>query len=448
MTSEQLSKTAYIKIKKTDDLDKLGKDLMKLFENGFRYVFIDEVTLLEDFIDCASLLSDIYACMGMKIVLSGTDSLGFWMATHQELYDRARMIHTTYIPYAEHSYLLGINSIDDYMRYGGTLRAGELDFEDDSINAYEATFRDNEVTRQYIDTAIAKNIQHSLACCEGGKYFHHLIELYEEDELTGAINRVIEDMNHRFIRSVFTKDFISNDLHMTAKNMRSSQINIMDLIDEARITRKLMGILDIHNDERNNVSISNSHIAEIKEYLRALELIAEYQVVRAEAEAEPLNNIVFTQPGLRYCQAEALAYLLFQDELANENMISIYSVIAERILEEVRGRMLEEIVLLETIKASRKNHAVFKLQFAAGEYDMVIFDKAAGCCDIYEIKHSDQIVPQQYRFLMDEELNQKTEKRVAPIRNRIVLYRGEDVELENGVLYRNVEKYLKNLQRK
>ena len=33
----------------------------------------------------------------MKIVLSGTDSLGFWLAMDEELYDRAKAIHTTFI---------------------------------------------------------------------------------------------------------------------------------------------------------------------------------------------------------------------------------------------------------------------------------------------------------------------------------------------------------------
>lgn len=32
---------------------------------------------MEDFIEGAALFSDIYASSGMKIVLSGTDSLGF-----------------------------------------------------------------------------------------------------------------------------------------------------------------------------------------------------------------------------------------------------------------------------------------------------------------------------------------------------------------------------------
>lgn len=64
--------TAYIKIMSTDNMAKLNRDLKSLQDNGFKYIFIDEVTLMEDFIDSASLFSDVYAMNGMKIVLSGT----------------------------------------------------------------------------------------------------------------------------------------------------------------------------------------------------------------------------------------------------------------------------------------------------------------------------------------------------------------------------------------
>ena len=103
MTKEDLSRIAYIKARRTDNMAMMNRDLKKLFNAGFRYVFIDEVTLMEDFIDSAALFSDVFATMGMKIVLSGTDSLGFWLAMDEELYDRAKSIHTTFIPYREYS---------------------------------------------------------------------------------------------------------------------------------------------------------------------------------------------------------------------------------------------------------------------------------------------------------------------------------------------------------
>ena len=133
-------------------------DLKTLWENGYRYVFLDEVMLMSDFIDSASIFSDIYAMMGMKIVLSGMDSLGFWLTLTQELYGRAYTIHTTFIPFREYSRLLDIHDIDEYIRCGGTLKAGELAFDDPDALAFDAAFRDDETTRQYIDTAVCNNI--------------------------------------------------------------------------------------------------------------------------------------------------------------------------------------------------------------------------------------------------------------------------------------------------
>ena len=113
-------------------------------------------------------------------------------------------------------------------------------------------------------------------------------------------------------------------------------------------------------------------------------------------------------------------------------------------LEEVRGRMMEDIVLLETIKAADKHHRVFKLQFAASEFDMVTYDEKENICEIFEIKHSTEIVPQQYRHLIDEEKCKQTEHRYGPITGKTVLYRGENRVIE-GIQYQNVEEYLRNI---
>ena len=450
MTKENLSRTAYIKARRNDNMAMMNRDLKKLFDAGFRYVFIDEVTLMEDFIDSAALFSDVFAAMGMKIVLSGTDSLGFWLAMNQELYDRAKPIHTTFIPYREYSRLLGIDSIDEYIRYGGTLRAGELAFDDEDVNAQDASFRDNESTRRYIDTAICRNIQHSLACYEAGGHFRHLYSLYEAGELTSAINRIIEDMNHRFLISVLTDDFRSHDLRLTAANLRKERdpekrTDVLDRIDTEAITRRLMELLDIRNKEEQSIGITPAHIAEIKQYLSALELIVDCPIETTEPETKPLEHILFTQPGMRYCQAQALVHVLLKDPQFSELSEYEKTRVTDRILEEVRGRMMEDIVLLETMKAADRDHRIFKLQFEVGEFDMVIYDQKENCCDIFEIKHSSTQVPLQYRHLMDEDKCRRTEKRFGTIRGRYVLYRGEDIQMENGVQYRNVESYLKEL---
>ena len=447
MTAVQASHTAYIKARSTDTMADINQDLTSLATLGYKYILLDEVTLMRDFIDSAALFSDVYAAQGMKIVLSGTDSLGFWFALDQELYDRAITIHTTYIPFREHSRLLGINSIDEYIRYGGTLRAGELGFDDEDVNAEYASFRDDESTRRYIDTAICKNIQHSLSCCEAGGHFRHLQSLYEAKELTSAINRIIESMNHEFLVSVLADDFKSHDLGSSAQILRDSRnesrrTDILDRVDREAVTKRLMELLDIRNKEDQTIGITQAHVAEIKEYLKALDLIIDCPIETTVAATAPVEHVLFTQPGMRYSQAQALVHSLMKDAVFSSMPEFEKKRISERILEEVLGRLMEEIVLLETVKTAGKKHRVFKLQFGRGEFDMVVYDTDANTFDAYEIKHSKEAVPEQYRVLMDAERCSAAENRFGKLLKRIVLYRGTAFTESNGVEYRNVEKYL------
>ncbi|WP_305151562.1 AAA family ATPase [uncultured Dubosiella sp.] len=450
MKKEDFVRSAYIKLRMTNSMDQLTRDLDRLYQAGYRYIFLDEVTLMKDFIDCAALLSDVYVPMGMRIVLSGTDSLGFWLASDNELYDRERTFHTTFIPYREYSRLLGIDSIDEYIRYGGTLRAGEVDFDDEDLQEEGIAFRDDESTRRYIDTAICKNIQHSLANLEFGQYFGHLRDLYEANELTGAINRIVEDMNHEFVVRVLTRPFLSHDLRITARNLKRERnperrMNILNEMDQASVTASLMKILEIRNQEEQKIGITKSHGAQIKKYLEALDLIVSCPIEYGLPDVEAQERVLFTQPGMRYCQAQALVYTLMKDERFQQLDYDTISFVTERLLQEVRGRMLEDIVLLETMKALGKNYKVFKLMFASGEFDMVVLNQKEGRCAIYEIKHSQQCVFEQARHLRDEEKLRLTTPRFGKLAGRYVLYLGQDMDTDDGIRYRNVETFLKNL---
>ncbi len=79
---------------------------------------------------------------------------------------------------------------------------------------------------------------------------------------------------------------------------------------------------------------------------------------------------------------------------------------------------------------------------------MVVYDNEHDCCKIYEVKHSGQQAPSQYRHLLDKEKCRLTERRFGQITERTVLYRGENTQLENGVKYLNVEEYLQTLDEK
>lgn len=426
LSESDFNKAAFIQVTSKDSLSDIDEDLRLLEKNGYKYVFLDEMTLMEDFIEGSALFSDIYASSGMKIVLSGTDSLGFAFSKEEQLYDRCIMLHTTFIPYREFENVLGIYGIDEYIRYGGTMSLGGINY-----NA-STPFSNIKDTEEYINTSIAKNIQHSLKMYQYRGHFRQLLDLYEKGELTNVINRVVEDMNHRFTKSVVER--------ITANNLLGDRVDSLNL---DKVTLGIKNMLDILNKEEQSVDISDVHMTQIKEYLAILDLIKEIDLEYLPEVNQKSKIIVVTQPGLRYAQAEAIVENLLLDEKFQELDVKKRTYILERLLSEIRRRMMEDIVLLET-KLAKKDKHVFKLQFPIGEFDMVVQDPKTLSCEIYEIKYSKERTREQYRHINDEEKCVMTTHRYGNITGRYVIYRGENTEVDT-IQYLNVEDYLKSL---
>ena len=443
-----IEKTAYIKVQTTDDMSRLTKDLKVLFELGYRYVFIDEITLLNDFIDTAAVLSDVFSMMGMKIVVSGTDSLGFAMANRDELYDRSVTIHTSFIPFREYARLLNIRSVDSYIEYGGTLKMENMSFDDPDAAFDEVAFRDDESTRKYIDTAISRNIQHTLKNDHYGEYFNQLRELYEKGELTNVINRIVQHMNHRFVLRVVEDEFKSHDFgsakELLLHDLPAERATVLYDVNEKQILERLKAIIEVKEKSETTVPITQEHIDKVKKYLLMLDLIV--NCPERYESGKQAEHIVFSQPGMRYAIAKALVYSLMQDAYFASIPEADKAYITGKILDDVKGRMLEDIVLLEVCKAAPSAMEAFKFKFdAGGEFDMVIYDKTSQNCRIYEIKHSAKVNEKQTLHLRDAEKCQIVEKRFGPISGKFVLYRGKDTFAE-GVQYLNVENFLCGLK--
>lgn len=76
---------------------------------------------------------------------------------------------------------------------------------------------------------------------------------------------------------------------------------------------------------------------------------------------------------------------------------------------------------------------------------MLVYDRKENHCAAFEIKHSRQAVPEQARHLRDAEKCALTERRFGKLVGKYVLYLGQATEMEDGVVCRNVEKFLKEL---
>ena len=78
--------------------------------------------------------------------------------------------------------------------------------------------------------------------------------------MTNAINRIVEDMNHRFTIEVLTRNFKSNDLGISAKNLRKDRekpTDIPDRIDIAKVNETLKSLLEIRDNEEQSVEIQD-----------------------------------------------------------------------------------------------------------------------------------------------------------------------------------------------
>ena len=91
----------------------------------------------------------------------------FIFSEDEELYDRCFMLHTTFIPYREFAHVLGIEGIDRYIRYGGTMSRGGIYY-----NHSGMTFASEESTNEYVNSSIARNIQRSLKNYQAGNHLN------------------------------------------------------------------------------------------------------------------------------------------------------------------------------------------------------------------------------------------------------------------------------------
>ena len=308
----------------------------------------------------------------------------------------------------------------------------------------EVAFRDDESTRKYIDTAISRNIQHTLKNDHYGEYFNQLRELFDKGELTNVINRIVENMNHRFVLRVVQEEFKSHDFgsakELLLHDFPKDHSTVLYNVNKAEIIKRLKEIIEIKEKNETTIEVTQEHVNKVKRYLLMLDLIVNCSERYESGRQE--EHIVFSQPGLRYAIAKSLIHALKQDAYFNSISEKDKAYITSKILDDVKGRMLEDIVLLEVYKAAPHTTEAFKFKFdSGGEYDLVIYDTHKHNCKLYEIKHSSQIAAKQTRYLRDAEKCEIIENRFGKIIGKYVLYRGENT-IVDGIQYQNVEQFL------
>ena len=201
-----LAQAVYMWITPARTTEDLEFDLDQLYAQGYRYVFIDEVTSIYFFQSTSAILSDVYAMQGMKIVVTGANSLKLWEALSGELYGRARVIHTTGITFREYARLLGADDMEKVLHIGGTMKLGRRARDSRVTREEETPFANLETTRRYVDAAIGMNLHYSVTIDNRNSPLWRLNQLEANGELTIAANRLIRLENLRFLRAALNRN--------------------------------------------------------------------------------------------------------------------------------------------------------------------------------------------------------------------------------------------------
>jgi len=448
MSQADKAKAVYIDCREETSIDDLYSVLEHYYDNGSRYFFIDEITMLKDFQPFSNILADIYSAKkDAKIVIAGTDSLGIKLAARSALFDRIIPIHTSYVSFPEFERLLNKHDIDEYVEFGGTLTTEQ--------------YKDYQAAEEYSNSAIVENILHSLEKHEEviRRRYATLTELYDKNELTSVIQKMLNRYSHNITLKAIARMYKNAALYSTLIEQDSVSLKPFKtlLLNPAEINSITKEALHIKDNDETSTNLLPADLDELKTYLLSIEILMRIPYKESFNRGIIGNDIeIITQPGMMYSQTERLLDILSDNATWIEkcSIDSIYEF-TSRAKNFTLGILLEDLILIEAYKQFQKfdnkryyvsNLSVdvpFDNNVIYGEADLIIFDKEKNEVVLFEIKHSNQIVYQyQTKHLTSEAFLSYVEENFGKVTGRYVVYKGA-TDNSNDIPYLNVEEYLK-----
>ncbi len=447
---------AFYEVQENDTMVDIEETLFDASKQGIKVICFDEITKADDFITNSASLADVFAKKDMRIIVTGTDSLSFVLATNHELYGRAYEINTTYIPFAEHAEVLDTNDMDDYIQFGGLMCKGK-DIGDKFIYDYNSALK-------YLDSAVSENIVNSLKKNNGDSYLEEL----SKKELQTIIEKLVE-----IYSGSFNKKSIQNKLTKVSVNYPIKFL--ANLIDDDLIRPITSNNREIAKDFAETINadteiktqINAEMITELKNYLTDLNLVSVTSTVKFRYNEEGWNSekpeyeYYIIQPAIKFNHLlkgkDFFKNAPYYNKLSNLEKDFLETKLEEKIF----GDMLEQIVLFDTSKAlnvnlvrfDKKKYEVYKPSFIVnnqkkGEFDMLIYDTNRYKYWGFEIKHTTMPFIAQEKHLQDEAFFPILEHNFGHRENVCVLYRGEPfLSADSDTIYLNVTDFLCSINR-
>lgn len=394
-------------------------DIIDSVNDKVKYIFIDEITLLDDFISSINFITDSYP--NKTIVLTGSASLSFVFAESM-MFGRYHKIDSTFISYSEWVYLKGENeSILDYIHNCGIL--------DNSLSV-----------SMYINDFINENIEKSLDTYRNQSNF---INPYSSDisylaeEYPGIITKITEDFTTRFLISNLKNKFSFFKLSNKYLNDKSFKDFILNKINSK---------VGLDTVTKNGLDFLEDLLIKGNFYYKILDVVSDFDSTEGMYNNKINYHLAQMQPCIRYNQS-----VQFLDELISRNLLST-EFNKEHYLELIEGKILEDIVRVhvglyfDKRDGSKKIKSIktFKLNNTK-EIDLIVQSSFSYDAYLIEIKRSKDYRDSYSKWILDDEVNS-----LFNVTKSIVLYRGKTtfkIYDNKRVDIINVEDFLKNLDK-
>lgn len=456
MTAEQKTQTAFITCNKQTDLSEIYDFIKENIKKGKKYFFIDEITYANDFQQAGEVLANEFVARNdAKIIITGTDSLGLSLPTHNLQYQRTKLIHTTYITYAEYDKIIKNTTMDDFISKGSVLEP--------------EIFSDYNTTHEYINTSITENLINSLEKSEGiRKYPAQLTEIYEAKELQNAIERIIDKYSQDITVKAIKKEFKSGPISASLKNIlkaKENPDNIKPLLYSDELNQELAKKLGIKKNDEISKNITEEHKNQIMNLLEEMDVFTTIPVINSyiidEEPQRPLRMI--THPGICHKNiTETLNTLKTNKNWLQEATEEQKTRLINKVKEYAYGNLMENIIIADvynticnekeilptTIFNKNKDWYVSKITKEINgkeeEADLIIMNKPKKEVYLFEIKHSKEKDDEQEKHLENQEFMNYIENNFGKIVGKAILYNGKN-DFTRKTPRINAAKFLKEL---
>lgn len=431
---------------RTSYLEFLRK-LTDVLNDGWRYVFIDEITYVDGYHEVIANLANGPAAAGVKIVVSGTNSFGLELDMAGELFHRYVCLRTTEMTFAEYADIFPNKSLDSYLVEGGILSVGDV-----------VDFSDLSVDSGYFYTAVCKNIADTVLHRSHDPSVSWLVPFAENGALYSLLHKVAQLDTHLLLSQNVDDAFKSALIGRVNRTLKNRNMDSLDLRDGFRSNSLRV---DLEEEIAETLAVNTFVKLPDKERLRAKQctkiakqlenLLHRIDVTKKLISVDVLLGVadthyVLAQPGLFSAHVIAAVRAC--------NNIPEFVELPLILKEQANGFVLENVVHNDVLHYHGEQYDVFKITLKSfennvdlqQEIDVVMRDKKSGEVHLFEVKNSKQADEGQTKHLMDDGFMSHIEKVFGPVVSKCVLYRGDNFTSTSGVRYLNVEEFLKELK--